>query len=185
MSHAPPRLSRLCFGLGAPHAARVLSASAGLLLLVATQGIGQAQRRPEADSALRAALHRLRPGALVRVQLARGTRVSGKLVGVDSDSLRLQAARPVPLGDLGTLWVRGRSTCRGATIGAVTGGAAGLGVGLLLGAVVAAVCEYDCPGRAGAMSVGGLAGAVAGAAGGGLLGAVIGAAIPRWERKWP
>lgn len=164
---------------------RALGASAALVLLLGLPGVAHTQVAPRADSALHARLAAIRPGALVRVDLAPGGRVAGPLVAVSADTLRLDGSAPVPLGAVRTVWVRGRRTRQGATIGAIGGGAGGVAVGTLFGAVVAALCEYDCPSSGHAMAVGGLLGGVAGGVGGGVLGGIIGAVIPRWERRWP
>ncbi len=156
-------------------------------LLAALAPTARGQDAPPAgvDSALHAALQAVRPGSVVRVELAGDGSLAGPLLAVSADTLRLGGTGALPLDRLRTVWVRGRHTRRGATIGAIAGGAGGLAAGVFFGAVVAAVCEYDCPRPGHAMVVGGLLGGVGGALGGGVLGAIIGAAVPRWERRWP
>ncbi len=162
-----------------------IAVTLSLLLAAVTAGAAAGQERslPEA----------LRPGGLVRVETAAGGSVRGRLDRVEPEALVLVPTQDgssgqirVPVAEIAAVWVRERSTGRGARIGLIGGALGGAALGVLGGLVVAGVCEYDCPDNTATFVVGTTAlGALGGAGSGALLGAVVGAAIPRWVRRWP
>ncbi|HKK07245.1 MAG TPA: hypothetical protein VKA44_00020, partial [Gemmatimonadota bacterium] len=155
--------------------------SLAFLALASGPGDGHAQGRPPGAGTLREQASRLEPWTPVRVWLAGGERLTGRLRSVEAGGLLLEGRTGlVPLGSVDSLRVRGRRTRTGLLVGLVGGGAAGTAVGALIGAVVEALCEVDCAGTGAGILVGAGLGLLAGSAGGAGLGAVLGSAIPRW-----
>lgn len=82
------------------------------------------------------------------------------------------------LGEIDRLWIRGRSTAKGALFG----GAAGLVIGATYGALISGVAcaETSCTALGVAAAGGGI-----GAAGGAAIGALVGLALPAWKLHFP
>lgn len=129
-----------------------------------------------AQAPLDAAVHRLRPGQMIRVRTLDQGRAEGRLLTLQDNVLRLQrdGSPDVPVANIESLWVRGRATATGAIVG-------GLALGLTFGYVATGVCndEGDC----GGVEV--PAATAVGLAGGALVGGLIGAAIPKWKLRYP
>lgn len=128
---------------------------------------------------LHAALARVKPATVLRLSQA-GTRITGPFVRADSVSLWLEGplgAQAISLRGVDSLWVRRRSTLRGAAIGAVA-----LGIPLAIGgAITCGIPESDCSMRlAYAVILGGF-----GAAIGGTVGGTIGFFAHHWRRVTP
>ena len=121
---------------------------------------------------------RLRPGQTVRIRLADGQRLEGRLIAVDSAPpvFHFLAPQPaVPVTAIDSLWVRGHASGTCALVGGiVVGGASFVFWGLLCNALSeGSGCQVW--GTVILLSVGG-------AAGGALLGAAVGSLIPKWRR---
>ncbi len=151
-----------------------------LLLILATSPIGVLAQNTDRESAVEA----VKVGELVRLDVLRIGRMEGRFLATN-DSMFVLArngeSAQVQLGDIERLWVRGRSTGRGAWIGAAVGVVAGVIFGV---ALAKAFCYDDdrrfcTPGE-----VAPVTGLVFGA-GGTVVGAGIGFAIPTWRLRFP
>ena len=122
----------------------------------------------------------LEAGQRVRLDVERFGRVEGRFLMADEAAITFAVGEPIRLPDINRLWVRGRSTGRGAWIGALLGGA----FGIWLGTEFASACDID--GEPCATTLGGAAafGLLFGA-GGAALGTGIGFAIPTWRLRFP
>ena len=150
-----------------------------LLLTLATSPIGVLAQNTDREAAVEA----VKVGELVRLDVARIGRMEGPFLATnDSTFILARNGEPaqVQLGDIERLWVRGRSTHRGALIGALVG----IAFGIWIGTVAADACDIDgepCFTTAEAAAVGGLLSG----AGGAVVGAGIGFAIPTWRLRFP
>jgi hypothetical protein len=149
------------------------------LLILGAPGalMAQAAPSPPADP-----LARLEPGAMIRVELRSGTRVTGRFEQVGDGRLGIRSNNgtgdTLRLAELRTLSVRRRHTGTGA----IVGGVLGVGFGVFVGWLVNATCEggRDCSGARPyllAVPLFGSAGALAGAG--------VGSIFPRWRRIFP
>lgn len=167
----------------APFPPALLLSLALLTAALPPGGAGAAESGSRA--ALRSLLLRVPTGRPVRLTLDTGARLTGRIRGVDADSVRLAApAAAAALADVLTLeeqrsgWATGTKV--GMTTGAVVGGAFGLLAGTYLGAIndpedgdwpVVLTCTALC------LAAGGL--------GGGALGAGVGGLVTHWEPLFP
>jgi hypothetical protein len=122
-------------------------------------------------------------GRSLRIDVARVGRIEGRFVSRTASGLTLHdgvEATHIIFDDIERLWVRGRSTGRGAVIGGAVGLVLGLATGLALSEVVCGADGGSCTGL-GFSALGGLAGGVSG----GLVGAGVGAWVPRWRLRFP
>jgi hypothetical protein len=151
-------------------------AVAVLLMLLPPAAVAQ-----QLDGTRVAAVQTLRPGQVLRLDLAHTARVEGLLTLRNDTSLTLAGQDGpirISLPEIERLWVRGRATRTGALIGAGVGLAAGLLYGF---AISEAACgESDCSRAA----VAGFVGLLGGAAGT-VLGGGVGFALPRWQLRFP
>jgi hypothetical protein len=125
----------------------------------------------------------LSTGSTIRVATSDRVAFEGRFARVEGESLVLYSAAGrdasrIPLGQIDTLWIRGRDPGKGFFIGALVGGALGAGgVALLAYGVTHSTGEHCNCGTVVAGTVGVSA----------LLGGVVGAAIgwPNWRLQWP
>lgn len=140
---------------------------------------------PRAQQEVGAALARIPSGARVRVEIAGGEQLEGRLRRVTADSVLLadlSGERWIALHGIEELHVLGRATKTGAIAGAVAGG-------LAVGAAVTYVCAI---GRSDDGVIGNedqwadcaFVGGALGGAGGAALGAGIGSLIPKWHVRY-
>ena len=140
---------------------------------------------PRPEQELGPALARIRSGALLRVEVAGGDRLEGRLRRVTADSVLLAGQggeRWIALERIEQLHERGRATRTAAIIGGVAGG-------LAVGAAVTFVCAI---GRSDDGVIGNenrwgdcaLVGGAIGGAGGAAIGAGIGSFIPKWHMRY-
>ena len=172
--------------------ARTRSRIAEVLFLAATLGV----LAPAAVSAQfgstfeledrQAAVGRVPLGKIIRVRLSDGGRAAGPVLRWNSLAVLLgpymgYAAQDtfVAILSIDTLWLRGRSTRRGAMYGGISG--------LALGVAIGSTASSLCPGVGGTKpcAQGAVTSAVAGLVVGGLVGAVIGSGNPAWQRLHP
>ena len=148
-----------------------------LLALLPLGAQGQESSRAGAIAALEA-------GQRVRLQVEQLGRVEGRFLMADEEAMTFAEGEPIGLPDINRLWVRRRSTGKGARIGALVGGAVGIVFGIWMAREVSHCDAYEpepcIPTAAGAA----LGGVVFGA-GGTVLGAGIGFAIPTWRLRFP
>jgi len=151
-----------------------------LLLILAASPIGVLAQNTDRESAVEA----VKVGESVRLDVARIGRMEGLFLAAN-DSMFVLArngeSAQVQLGDIERLWVRGRSTGRGAWIGAAIGLAAGIIIGL---DIAGGLCHDDDGTFCSDAKVAAVLGAAFGA-GGAVLGAGIGFAIPTWRLRFP
>ena len=148
-----------------------------LLLILAASPMGVLAQNTDRETAVEA----LKVGELVRLDVARIGRMEGPFLATNDRTFILAGngePTQVQLADIARLWVRGRSTGRGAWIGAAVGVVAGVIFGLVL---VEAFCYDDACSDGEVVAVTGL---VFGA-GGAVVGAGIGFAIPTWRLRFP
>jgi hypothetical protein len=160
-------------------AAALLSA---LLLYAGNTTLAQGNPVADLDSALGAALWRLKPGATIRLHERERGRIEGRFVGMSGTTFTMAVQsepNDFPFATVDSLWVRRTAVKTGAIVGAIPGAVAGTLFGILINGLG---CSDDggdpCPE---AIPLAGLAGAAAGA----LLGAAVGSLIPRWQRRVP
>ena len=148
-----------------------------LLLILAASPVGVLAQNTDRESAVEA----VKVGESVRLDVLSIGRMEGRFLATN-DSMFVLArngeSAQVQLGDIERLWVRGRSTGRGAWIGAAVGVVVGVIAGLVL---VEAYCYDDNCSDGEIVAVTGL---VFGA-GGTVVGAGIGFAIPTWRLRFP
>jgi len=134
---------------------------------------------------------RMHGGAVVRLGIVGGPRISGRYVGIVGDTMLLSAtAAPTRVGVVlfDSLWTRHRpivsNAIRGALLGALVGGA------YRVVRTARVWCDSftsyyypwpDCSGRVGNIGRGALTGALIGAAAGAALGEVF----PKWKLRFP
>ena len=151
-----------------------------LLLILAASPMGVLAQNTDRETAVEA----LKVGELVRLDVARIGRMEGPFLATN-DRMFILAGNGEPtqvqLADIARLWVRGRSTGRGAWIGAAVGVVAGVIFGVALGN---AFCSDDDGTFCTPAGVGAESGLVFGA-GGAVVGAGIGFAIPTWRLRFP
>ena len=151
-----------------------------LLLILAASPIGVLAQNTDRESAVEA----VKVGESVRLDVARIGRMEGLFLAAN-DSMFVLArngeSAQVQLGDIERLWVRGRSTGRGAWIGAAVGVVAGVIFGVALGK---AFCSDDDGTFCTPAGIGAVTGLLFGA-GGTVVGAGIGYAIPTWRLRFP
>lgn len=138
----------------------------------------EAQVPCESSGAAGGLLARVPPFTPVRLQVSEAA-VEGRLVQVRGGCAYVDGATPrvIPAADIERVWVRGRSTGRGALIG----GIGGLVGGAIFGAVVGQLaCEPHDGGNCTPAGVAIFTGLL-GAAGGAGVGAVVGSLVPRWR----
>jgi hypothetical protein len=133
-----------------------------------------------------AAVGRVPLGKIIRLRLSDGGRAAGPVLRWNSLAVTLgpymgyaEQDTFVAIQAIDTLWLRGRSTRRGA----MYGGISGLALGVAIGATAGSLCP-----RAGwtrPCTQGAVTSAVAGLVVGGLVGAVIGSGTPNWRRLHP
>ena len=151
-----------------------------LLLILAASPMGVLAQNTDRETAVEA----LKVGELVRLDVARIGRMEGPFLATNDRTFILAGngePTQVQLGDIERLWVRGRSTGRGAWIGAAVGVVAGVIFGVTLGK---AFCSDDDGTFCTPAGVGAVTGLVFGA-GGTVVGAGIGFAIPTWRLRFP
>jgi hypothetical protein len=142
------------------------------------------------------AVHRLRPGQLLRIRGEFGER--GRVAEFEGFAERVRreglgGLRSRREGDWNSSWPReltwdrigrieerGNSAARGALTGAVVVGIPGTVLGLLAGAIAGTLAEGNGRG-AGPILAGGAIGFVGGGALGAALGGLYGLAVPRWN----
>jgi hypothetical protein len=132
-----------------------------------------------------AAAARIRPGAMVRIEIAGGERIEGRLRSVTTDSMLIVGStgeRWLALARIDMLHERGRATRTGAIAGAVAGGVAGAGVVTLVCAIGRA--DDGVIGNEGQWADCAAVGGALGGAGGAAIGAGIGALIPKWHLRF-
>lgn len=173
---------------------RSLLVAAGMLC-ASGQGIaGQSQavnpanaRAFALDPRLRVRLEHVRPGAMLRVRVAGGPRLTAPYAGAIRDSIYLQSgAFPSTGGAIDSIWTRQRSilrpALRGAWSGAVMGTAIQLIRGLRASCRATSLASKAFPLPACRLTVVNLGRAAAsGALVGGAIGMGIGAAVPTWK----
>jgi len=160
------------------------------LVLLMGGGRGVPGLQAQTDSAaprkdalgLRRELGRVPSGKTIRIETRSSQLHTGRLADFDAVMLRLESEDSrlvnVPLDEIRSLRVRGRSTKTGAVIG----GVAGLAFGVLAGVFVAKLADEDGdPEYASAVAGVGAFFTVVGAG----TGAIVGSAIPKWRLKWP
>ena len=148
------------------------------IALIAVPASAVAQTTRIDTQAASAALARLHPESVVRIEAQGGRRVQGRFDGMSPTSIRVTfdgSGESVDLDQLTAVWVRGRHT----KTGAIVGGVGGLGLGLFVGYIANALCETDDCGNAYLLAPALFIPA------GALVGAAIGAAIPNWRRIIP
>ena len=123
----------------------------------------------------------LEAGQRVRLDVEGLGRVEGRFLMADEAAITFAVGEPIRLPDIERLWVRGRSTGRGAWIGAAIGLAAGIIIGL---DYAGGVCHDDDGTFCSDAKIAAGSGAAFGA-GGAVLGAGIGFAIPTWRLRFP
>lgn len=151
------------------------------VLLLASFAAAQTRSPLAPDSAVGAAVARLRPGTTIRFNAANVGRVEGRFAGASAATLTLADSGPpadYAIAAIDSVWVRGTAARRGALIGAIPVGLFGIAVGVGANSGACGESSGSCPW---AIPVLGLAGAAAGA----LLGALVGSQIPRWHRRVP
>ena len=151
-----------------------------LLLILAASPMGVLAQNTDRETAVEA----LKVGELVRLDVARIGRMEGPFLATNDRTFILAGngeSTQVQLGDIERLWVRGRSTGRGAWIGAAIGLAAGIIIGL---DYAGGLCHDDGVTVCTPAEVGAVTGLVFGA-GGTVVGAGIGFAIPTWHLRFP
>jgi len=133
-----------------------------------------------------AAVGRVPLGKIIRVRLSEGGRAAGPVLRWNSLAVMLgpymgyaEKDTFVAIQSIDTLWLRGRSTRRGA----MYGGIGGLALGITVGSTAASLCPTA--GGTKACAQGAVTSAVAGLLVGGLLGAVVGSGTPDWQRLHP
>lgn len=158
---------------------------AGLNLLMLVAGcaaVPAPDLNPPGPRSAAAALRRMGPDREVRLHLADGTDVRGRLRFQTADSagvLALPGMRVVSLAAVDTVWVHrdaGRTAGRGILAGVATGAA----LAILLMAADCRSC--DDPGLGRALAPYAIA---LGASVGGLIGSIGGAIAPEWTRIFP
>jgi len=131
---------------------------------------------------------RMHSGAVVRVGIVGGPRVSGRYVGIVGDTMLLSATR-VGTVVFDSLWTRHRpvvsNAIRGALLGAFVGGAYRL-VRTARVSCDSSFTSYfypwpDCQGRVGNIGRGALTGALVGA----VAGVVLAEIRPKWKLRFP
>ena len=153
---------------------------------------GSSQAVPTRESSIEA----LEAGQRVRVRaadafgLGASISIEGVFLGREGPDMLLsttpaEQARRVPVDRLEALWIRKRSTGKGAKIGAISGGALGVGLGMIIGPIIE---NLDCgrelcdnPSRFVVAGVFGAFGTLAGAG----TGALIGYLVRVWSPVWP
>ena len=154
-----------------------------LLLILAASPIGALAQGTDRQTAVEA----VKAGELVRLDVARIGRMEGPFLATN-DSMFILARNEEPaqarVGDIERLWVRGRSTGKGARIGALVGGVVGIAFGIWFANEVSNCGSYEdepcIPWVAAAFT-----GGVVFGAGGALVGAGVGFAIPTWRLRFP
>lgn len=147
---------------------------------------GSAQLGPEIRPATGSALG-LSVGQRIRVQAADGLRIEGVFSGFEGRDTLFSTteggqAQRVPIDRMRAVWVRERSTGKGARIGAITGAIFGVVAGMYIDNVID---HSDCRScRPDPLGIGLLVGVV-GAGAGAALGAGIGFLVQRWSPVWP
>ncbi len=126
----------------------------------------------------------LEPGQRVRLDVEGLGRVEGRFLMADEAAITFAVGEPIRLPDIERLWVRGRSTGRGARIGALVAGGIGIAFGFWLAGEVS-YCDADEPEPCINKAAGAALGGVVFGAGGAALGAGIGYAIPSWRLRFP
>ena len=161
-----------------PSATQSTSIHLAFLILALSSVGAQAQ-----DAGLTSTMQAMTVGQRVRVDVSQVGRLEGRFLVANGATLTLDRDDvPVQLRlpDIERLWVRGRSTRRGALVGALVG----VAFGIWIGTEAADVCDIDgepCFTTAEAAAVGGLLSG----AGGAVVGAGIGFAIPTWRLRFP
>ena len=154
-----------------------------ILLILAASPASVSAQSTDRETAVEA----VKAGELVRLDVVRIGRMEGPFLATNDSTFTLtRNGEPaqVQLGDIERLWVRGRSTGKGARIGALVGGVLGIAFGIWVAKTFSICGDYEdepCVPTLGGAAVGGLVGG----AGGGLLGAGIGFAIPTWRLRFP
>lgn len=142
-------------------------------------------RAQTADTtAITTALRTACPGSLVRVATRTDGVVQGRCGTVQDGRLLVRAAggeRGVELVQIDTVWLRQRSTGRGAAIGAVVGG---LGLGLLGLSAGHGLCEQPNGCGREPYTIAGV-GALVGLLGGTVIGGIAGYHVTTWDRRHP
>ncbi len=131
---------------------------------------------------------RMHSGAVVRLGIVGGPRVSGSYVGIVGDTMLLSATR-VGTVVFDSLWTQHRpivsNAIRGALLGALVGGAYRLARTARVSCDSSFTSYFypwpDCRGRVGNIGRGALTGALIGAAAGAALGEVF----PKWKLRFP
>ena len=165
------------------------------VLLFATLSVpstctAQAAQGTPPDPKQLSALEKLKPGELLRVQTQESGLLEGSFARSGDGWLWLQSEageRSLRVSNVEGIWVRGRSTRKGATVGAISlGVVGGLGASLLASALNS-LCETegDCGVHGGEYVLVGLVGAAVGGMTGALLGAGIGSVVSSWHRLFP
>jgi hypothetical protein len=133
-----------------------------------------------------AAVGRVPLGKIIRVRLSDGGRAAGPVLRWNSLAVMLgpymgyaEKDTFVAIQSIDTLWLRGRSTRRGAMYGAISG----LALGVAIGSTASSLCPQA--GSTKPCTQGAVTSAVTGLLVVGLVGAVIGSGSPEWRRIHP